>query len=122
MERSVVTRLGIAAFEPGRDSKAWTARSANTLESSHSGLENASSVCAGLPEWRRARRTDVSSTGEWYLGVTVSPRARGAEHTAEASGTDAFLVTRSSPIAKLHLGNFKTSSRWDGLDLHSTHD
>ena len=38
MERSVVTRLEIAAFEPGRNSKAWTARSANRLESNHSGL------------------------------------------------------------------------------------
>ena len=45
----------------------------------------------------------------------MSPRARGAEHTAEALGTDAFFITRSAPIAKLHWGNFDTSQT-GGMD------
>ena len=41
-------------------------------------------------------RSSVSSTGEWCLAARYSPRARKAEHTAKASGTDAFQITRDS--------------------------
>ena len=64
MDRSVVTRLEIAAFVPGRNSKAWTARSANVVESSHVRLQITSSVDAGFSVRRWVKRTNVSSTGE----------------------------------------------------------
>ena len=50
----------------------------------------------------------------------VSPRARGAEHTAEASGTDAFLITRYPPIAKLHNFDLPQAGRKDSIYILST--
>ena len=123
MERSVVTRLETAAFEPGRNSKAWTARLANTLESNHSGLQNNSSVDAGFSIPGPAKRTNVSSTGEWCLAVKFSPRARRAEHTAKTSGADAVLDrTRLSPdrspkTSMKHFRHISKTSGWIALYL-----
>jgi len=118
MERSVVTRLETVAFEPGRNSKAWTARSANKLESSHSRLQNTSSADAGFQVREQAKRTNVSSTGDWCLTAWFSPRARRAEHTAKASGTDAFQITRdlSRLITKTPMRHFQPISKVGGTD------
>ena len=91
------------------------------LESSHSGLQNASSVDIGFSGWEWTKHTNVSSTGEWYLAVGFSPRARKAKHTAKASGADAFWITRDSHQAD-HQASAGCLKLGDGLDLHFIHD
>ena len=86
MGRSVVTRLETAAFAPGRNSQAWTARSANSPVTAD---YKTSSTNGGF-QGERNKRTSVSSTGEWCLAVMLSPGARRVGHTARASGTDAI--------------------------------
>ena len=122
MGRSVVTRLETVAFEPGRNSKAWTARSANTLESNYSGLQNNSLVDADFSIPGPAKRTDESSTGEWCLAVKFSPRARRAEHTAKTRGLKldhARLSPDQSPKTSMrHFRHISKTSGWIGFALY----